>query len=128
MADGPKNVKSRIIPLVPKFVYSSGRWVAKLVARHLTAAALWVRIQTALKNLKNGRHNLSNTQHTLQKNMQKNNLAFFLSVQVKMRAKPVSRKVSQQEEINKRLSLPADLRYRIFVHKTLHLYLADLFL
>ena len=27
-----------------------------------------------------------------------------------MRAKPVSRKVSQQEEINKRLSLPADLR------------------
>jgi hypothetical protein len=37
-----------------------------------------------------------------------------------MRAKPVSRKVSQQEEINKRLSLPADLRYRLFVHKTLN--------
>jgi hypothetical protein len=41
MADGPKNVKSRISPLLPKFVYSSGRWVAKLVARQLAAAALW---------------------------------------------------------------------------------------
>jgi hypothetical protein len=49
MADGPKNVKSRISPLLPKFVYSSGRWVAKLVARQLAAAALWVRIQTYLK-------------------------------------------------------------------------------
>jgi hypothetical protein len=31
---------------------SLGRWVAKLVARLLAAAALWVRIQTKLENTK----------------------------------------------------------------------------
>ncbi len=30
----------------------TGRWVAKLVARLLATAALWVRIQTSLKNTK----------------------------------------------------------------------------
>jgi hypothetical protein len=30
----------------------AGRWVAKLVARLLTTAVLWVRIQTSLKNTK----------------------------------------------------------------------------
>jgi hypothetical protein len=88
--------------------------MGKLVARQLAAAALWVRIRTSLKITK------WTTQCSPPKQYTKNNLAFFLSVQVKMRAKPVSRKVSQQEEINKRLSLPADLRYRIFIHKTLH--------
>ena len=29
-----------------------GRWVAKLVARLLATAALWVRIQTSLRNTK----------------------------------------------------------------------------
>jgi|LakMenEpi03Aug12_release.lakeMendotaPanAssembly.Ray.scaffolds.fasta_scaffold3773286_1 hypothetical protein len=39
-----------------------GRWVAKLVARLLaTAAALWVRIQTSLKNTEDQRSD----QHTL---------------------------------------------------------------
>jgi len=31
---------------------SKGRWVAKLVARLLATATLWVRIQTSLKNTK----------------------------------------------------------------------------
>ncbi len=30
----------------------SGRWVTKLIARLLDTAALWVRIQTSLKNTK----------------------------------------------------------------------------
>jgi hypothetical protein len=42
----------------------SGSWVAKLVARLLAAAALWVRIQTALKN-KNGRHKQRSGHHIL---------------------------------------------------------------
>jgi hypothetical protein len=29
-----------------------GRWVAKMVARLLATAALWVRMQTSLKNTK----------------------------------------------------------------------------
>jgi hypothetical protein len=31
-----------------------GRWVAKLIARLLATAALWVQIQTSLKNAKMG--------------------------------------------------------------------------
>jgi hypothetical protein len=31
---------------------AKGRWVAKLVAHLLATAALWVRIQTSLKNTK----------------------------------------------------------------------------
>jgi hypothetical protein len=37
---------------VGKWVAKSGRWVAKLVARLLAKAALWIRIQTSLKNTK----------------------------------------------------------------------------
>jgi hypothetical protein len=51
-----------------------GRWMAKLLARLLATAALWVRIQqTYLKNTK-GRHKQKNGQHTQarQKNIQKN--------------------------------------------------------
>ncbi len=33
-----------------------GRWVAKLVTHLLAMAALWVRIQTFLKKIQNGRH------------------------------------------------------------------------
>ncbi len=54
MADGPKNVKSRINSLVPKFVYSSGRWVAKLVARQLAAATPWGSNTDISQNLKKG--------------------------------------------------------------------------
>jgi hypothetical protein len=55
---------------------SIGIWVSKLVARMLATAALWVRIQTSLKNV---RHTQRSGQHTLgtpvarQKNMQKIN-------------------------------------------------------
>ncbi len=43
-----------------------GRWVAKLVARLLAAAALWDRIQTYLKNnVQNGRHKQRSGQHRL---------------------------------------------------------------
>jgi hypothetical protein len=40
-----------------------GRWVAKLVARLLATAALWVRIQTSLK-IQNGRHKHRSGEHT----------------------------------------------------------------
>ncbi len=39
---------------VGKWMAKSGRWVAKLVARLLAKAALWVQIQTSLKNTKMG--------------------------------------------------------------------------
>ncbi len=43
----------------------SGRWVAKLVARLLAKAALWVRIQTSLK-IQKGRHKQQEWPNTLQ--------------------------------------------------------------
>ncbi len=44
----------------------TGRWVAKLVVAHLLAtAALWVQIQTSLKNTKLGRHKQRSDQNTL---------------------------------------------------------------
>jgi hypothetical protein len=40
--------------LVINIMYLLGRWVAKLVVRLLSTAALWVRIQILLKNTKIG--------------------------------------------------------------------------
>jgi hypothetical protein len=45
-----QEVSLSLIPL------SLGGWVAKSVARHLATAALWVRIQTSLKNHKWATH------------------------------------------------------------------------
>ncbi len=42
-----------------------GRWVAKLVARLLATAALWVQIQISLKKLQSGRHKQRSVQHNL---------------------------------------------------------------
>jgi hypothetical protein len=52
---------------------SSGRWVAKLVARLLAKAALWVRISSHLSKIQNGRHKPRSGQRTLarQINIQK---------------------------------------------------------
>jgi hypothetical protein len=50
----------------------AGRWVAKLVARLLAAAAPWARIQTSLKNTQNGRHKQRSGQHTLARLKNKN--------------------------------------------------------
>jgi hypothetical protein len=49
------------------------RWVAKLVARLLATAGLWIRIKTSLKKYKIGGHKETNGQHTLarQKNIYK---------------------------------------------------------
>jgi len=41
------------------------RWVVKLVSRLAVTAALWVRIQTSLKNIQNGRHRKWSGHHTL---------------------------------------------------------------
>jgi hypothetical protein len=41
-----------------------GRWVAKLVARLLATAALWVRVQISLKKIHKG-HKQKSGQHTL---------------------------------------------------------------
>ncbi len=40
-------------------------WVAKSVAHQLATAALWVRIQTSLKKIINGRHKQRSGLHTL---------------------------------------------------------------
>jgi len=50
---------------VPHEFYGKERWVAKLVARLAVNAALWVRNQTSLKNIQNGRHRKWSGQHTL---------------------------------------------------------------
>ncbi len=55
-----------IIPCSVQCRFSAvGRWVAKLVAHLLSAAALRVRIQTSLKKIRNERHKERSSQHTL---------------------------------------------------------------
>jgi hypothetical protein len=44
----------RWVAEVGRWLAKVGRWVAKFVARQLTTAALWVRIQTSLKKTKKG--------------------------------------------------------------------------
>ncbi len=46
-------------------MYVRLRWLAKLVARLLATATLWVRIQTSLKKYKNGRQKPRSGQHIL---------------------------------------------------------------
>ncbi len=45
--------------------YGDGWLLARLVARLLATAALWVRIQTSLKKIQNGRHKQRSCDHTL---------------------------------------------------------------
>jgi hypothetical protein len=57
-----------------------GRWEAKLVARLLATAALWVRFQTSLKNTK-GRHKQRIGQHTVaRQKIYKNNYYLLLEI------------------------------------------------
>jgi hypothetical protein len=51
--------------LVTPHCERSLRWVAKLVARMLAPAALWVQSQTSLKNTKMGDIKLRRGNHTL---------------------------------------------------------------
>jgi hypothetical protein len=62
------------------FLLIIGRWMAKLVARLLATAALWVRIQTSLKQKTKRRHKQRSAQHILarQKDFQKKFLLIFI--------------------------------------------------